>query len=158
MEVVHPGQARELVWSAECWPAELAGLAFAETKQLWLGACDPRCGTCATLAGDGLGGGTGGTGSFAAHIGGQISSHGTTSLYRRFAISVMVRGMGRSHNRRDERRNPSQRQRALEPVRRHSEFTKRTWTRARNSVWWLAEIRVMREPEWSLAGGGPVGH
>ena len=36
MEVVHPGQARELVWSAECWPAELAGLAFAETKQLWL--------------------------------------------------------------------------------------------------------------------------
>ena len=158
MEVVHPGQARERVWSAECWPAELAGLAFAETEPLWLMRVIRGVEPARLWPGGGLGGGTGGTGSFAAHIGGQISSHGTTSLYRRFAISVMVRGMGRSHNRRDERRNPSQRQRALEPVRRHSEFTKRTWTRARNSVWWLAEIRVMREPEWSLAGGGPVGH
>ena len=36
MEAVHPGQARELVWSAECWPVELAGWAFAETKPFWL--------------------------------------------------------------------------------------------------------------------------
>ena len=33
---VHPGQARELVWSAECWHVELAGLMFAETKPLGL--------------------------------------------------------------------------------------------------------------------------
>ena len=67
-------------------------------KTVLVGACDPRCGTCATLAGGGLVGGTGGTGSFAAHTGGQISNHGKSSLCRRFAISGMVRGTGRSHN------------------------------------------------------------
>jgi hypothetical protein len=35
-EGVHPGQAREPDWSAECWHVELAVLVFAETKRLWL--------------------------------------------------------------------------------------------------------------------------
>ena len=78
---------------------ELAGLAFAETKQLWLVRVIRGVEPARLWPGGGLGGGTGGTGSFAAHTGGQISSHGTTSLCRRFAISVMVRGTGRSHNR-----------------------------------------------------------
>jgi hypothetical protein len=36
VEDVHPGQAREPDWSAECWHVELAVSVFAETKRLWL--------------------------------------------------------------------------------------------------------------------------
>jgi hypothetical protein len=36
VEGVHPGQAREPDWSAECWHVELAVSVFAETNRLWL--------------------------------------------------------------------------------------------------------------------------
>jgi hypothetical protein len=35
-EAARPGPAWELVWSAGCWHVNLAGLAFAVTKQPWL--------------------------------------------------------------------------------------------------------------------------
>ena len=55
-------------------------------KTAFVDECDPRCGTCAALTGGTCLGGTGGTGSRPAQTGVQISSHGTISFGRRFAI------------------------------------------------------------------------
>ena len=67
------------------------GIGIRRDKPALVEECDLRCGTCATLAGEELVGGMGGTGSFSAHTGGQISSNRKTSLCRRFDISVSMR-------------------------------------------------------------------
>jgi hypothetical protein len=52
-----------------------------------VGECNACCcETWVSFAGGGIAGGTGGTGSLAAHTEGQISSHGTTSLCGRIGI------------------------------------------------------------------------
>lgn len=60
----------------------IGGTGVRRDKTALAGEGDPRCGTCTSLTGEELVGGTGGTGSLSAHTGGPISSNGKTSLCR----------------------------------------------------------------------------
>jgi len=85
-EVVRPGSP---AWSVLA--CGFGGIGIRRGKAALVVECGPRCGVCTNLTGGDLVGGTGGTGSLSAHTGGHISSHGTSSLCRRFAICFMTR-------------------------------------------------------------------